>query len=48
MAKFKGIDNEIERDLHFNDIILAALDCSQKSKSIIELMKLMRNLLQSK
>lgn len=45
---FKNIDNEIERDLHFNDIVAAAIDNEEKSRTIIELIKLMRNELASK
>jgi hypothetical protein len=39
----KGIDNTAERELHFNDIILAALENDIKSKNIIKLIKLMKN-----
>jgi hypothetical protein len=34
--------------LHFNDIVNAALDCGERSRSIIELMKLMSNELKYK
>lgn len=40
---FKKDDEDIERDLHFNDIINAALDSKERSRSIIELIKIMRN-----
>jgi hypothetical protein len=37
-------DKEVERELHFN----TALDIKENSRSIIELIKLMRNEIQSK
>jgi hypothetical protein len=41
-------DKEVERELHFNDIMITALDIKENSRSIIELIKLMRNEIQSK
>ena len=38
----------MERQLHFNDIVNAALDSGENSRSIIELMKLMSNELKYK
>ena len=34
---------ELQRELHFYDLIHAALDKKEKSKSIIELIKMMKN-----
>jgi hypothetical protein len=45
---FKGLDNSVERELHFNDIIYAAIECDIKSKTIIKLIKLMKNELVSR
>ena len=42
------IIDDIERDLHFNDIIYAALDLGETSNSIIEVIKLMKNEVQAK
>lgn len=39
----KGVDSSVERELHFNDIIYAALECDIKSMTIIKLIKLMKN-----
>lgn len=36
-------DEDIERELHFNDIIYAALDKKESSQSIIDLIKMMKN-----
>lgn len=38
----------MERQLHFNDIVNAALDGGENSRSIIELIKLMSNELKYK
>jgi len=38
MEIFRG-----ERDLHFNDIINCALDCQDKSDTIIELLQNLKN-----
>lgn len=46
-AFFKKSKEDIERDLRFVDIINAALDSKENSRSIVELIKLMKNELQS-
>ncbi len=38
----------VERELHFNDIIYAALESDTKSNTIIKLIKLMKNELVSR
>ncbi len=42
------MDNEVERELHFNDIVAAGLDAGLKSRTIVEIIKLMRNELTAK
>lgn len=44
---FKKEKEDIERDLKFLDIVNAALDSKENSRSIVELIKLMKNELQS-
>lgn len=39
---------DVERELHFNDIIYAALDKNENSRSVIDLVKLMKNEISSK
>lgn len=40
---FRKSKEDIERDLRFVDIINAALDSKENSRSIVELIKLMKN-----
>lgn len=42
-GKKRQNDNEVERDFHFRDIIIAALESNEKSLNIIELIKLMKH-----
>lgn len=41
--KQQRFNEDIERDLHFNDIVYAALDKRESSSSIIDLIKMMKN-----
>ena len=46
--KHKNYAEDIERELHFNDVVYAALDKNETSRSVIEIVKLMKNEVQSK
>ena len=41
-------DEDVERELHFNDILYAALDKGESAQGIIDLIKLMKNEISSK
>ena len=37
------MNDNVQKGLHFNDIVCAALDNNESSQSVIELIKLMKN-----
>jgi len=43
VRRSKAFDNNIQREIHFNDIVQAALDKKESSSAIIDLIKLMKN-----
>ncbi len=43
LSKKKSYERNVQKYLHFNDIIYTAIDMKENSQSIIELIKLMKN-----